>query len=118
MDASDAPMIATPDPELQHDLVRESVPDPLAGEQTWPTEEVSTPFAATVVVRQHISRRVVLLLALLLIRSRVAPMVVGRMQVASACKARAGGEGWWQRHLSMHLWHAVCCRAGQLRSCS
>ena len=39
---ADAPVIATPDPDLQHDLIRENVPDPLAGEQTWPTEEVGT----------------------------------------------------------------------------
>ena len=35
-----AATIATPDEGMQHDLIRENVPDPLAGEQTWPTEEV------------------------------------------------------------------------------
>ena len=34
------PVLAVPDPEQQESLVRENVPDPLAGEQTWPTEEV------------------------------------------------------------------------------
>ncbi|KAK9814203.1 hypothetical protein WJX72_002201 [[Myrmecia] bisecta] len=33
------PVLARPDPQEQEALVRENVPDPLAGEQTWPTEE-------------------------------------------------------------------------------
>jgi pre-rRNA-processing protein TSR1 len=37
---TDVPVLATPDPMQQEALVRENVPDPLAGEQTWPTEEV------------------------------------------------------------------------------
>ena len=35
-------IIATPDLQQQHRVVLENVPDPLAGEQTWPTEEVRT----------------------------------------------------------------------------
>eukprot|EP00884_Botryococcus_braunii_P001387 jgi/Botrbrau1/11249/Bobra.0038s0021.1 len=35
----EAPVLATPNPDLQESLVRENVPDPLAGEQTWPTDE-------------------------------------------------------------------------------
>lgn len=34
------PVLARPDAEQQESLVRENDPDPLAGEQTWPTEEV------------------------------------------------------------------------------
>ena len=34
------PVMALPDPGHQQQVVRENVPDPLAGEQTWPTEEV------------------------------------------------------------------------------
>ncbi len=37
---TDVAVLATPDPTQQEALVRENVPDPLAGEQTWPTEEV------------------------------------------------------------------------------
>lgn len=37
---TDVPVLATPDPAQQESLVREIAPDPLAGEQTWPTEEV------------------------------------------------------------------------------
>lgn len=33
-------VLAVPDPEAQDDPQREHDPDPLAGEQTWPTEEV------------------------------------------------------------------------------
>ena len=33
-------LLAEPSPEAQEAVVRENVPDPLAGEQTWPTEEV------------------------------------------------------------------------------
>ena len=32
--------VVRPDPEKQEAVVRENVPDPLAGEQTWPTEHV------------------------------------------------------------------------------
>ncbi|KAK9859345.1 hypothetical protein WJX84_011275, partial [Apatococcus fuscideae] len=32
-------LLAEPSPEAQEPLVRENMPDPLAGEQTWPTEE-------------------------------------------------------------------------------
>lgn len=33
-------VLARADPTVQEGLARENVPDPLAGEQTWPTEEV------------------------------------------------------------------------------
>jgi hypothetical protein len=33
-------VLATADPGSQESLVRENVPNPLAGEQTWPTHEV------------------------------------------------------------------------------
>ncbi len=33
-------LLATPTAGEQESLVRENVPDPLAGEQTWPTEQV------------------------------------------------------------------------------
>jgi AARP2CN (NUC121) domain len=44
MDASggQAPVLATADLSAREPLTRENVPDPLAGEQTWPTEEVRT----------------------------------------------------------------------------
>ena len=32
-------VLAVPDPEQQDDLTRENAPDPMAGEQTWPTDE-------------------------------------------------------------------------------
>lgn len=38
--ASGLPVLARPDPQAQEPLVRENEVDPLAGEQTWPTEEV------------------------------------------------------------------------------
>ena len=38
--ASGLPVLARPDPAAQEPLVRENDFDPLAGEQTWPTEEV------------------------------------------------------------------------------
>lgn len=38
--AGEPAVLATADPEAQESLVRENVPDPLAGEQTWPTQEV------------------------------------------------------------------------------
>eukprot|EP00897_Mesotaenium_endlicherianum_P004060 jgi/Mesen1/3682/ME000202S02777 len=34
-----SPVLATADPDLQEPIVVENAPDPLAGEQTWPTEE-------------------------------------------------------------------------------
>jgi hypothetical protein len=37
---SDLPVLAVPDPAQQEPLTRENNVDPLAGEQTWPTEEV------------------------------------------------------------------------------
>ena len=33
-------MVVVPDPAQQESLARENVPDPLAGEQTWPTDNV------------------------------------------------------------------------------
>ena len=33
-------LLAEPSPEDREALIRENTPDPLAGEQTWPTEEV------------------------------------------------------------------------------
>ena len=36
-----AAVLATADPESREALVRENAADPLAGEQTWPTEQVS-----------------------------------------------------------------------------
>ncbi|KIZ05338.1 hypothetical protein MNEG_2614 [Monoraphidium neglectum] len=33
------PVLAAPDPELQDSAARENAPDPLMGEQTWPTDE-------------------------------------------------------------------------------
>lgn len=38
--ADKLPVLATPSPDEMEPLVRENVPDPLAGEQTWPTDEV------------------------------------------------------------------------------
>ena len=38
-------LLAEPSAEAQEPLVRENVPDPLAGEQTWPTEQVSLTMA-------------------------------------------------------------------------
>ena len=35
-------LLAEPSSDAQEAIVRENVPDPLAGEQTWPTEEVQT----------------------------------------------------------------------------
>ncbi len=42
MDASggEYPLLEAADPARRESLQRENVPDPLAGEQTWPTEEV------------------------------------------------------------------------------
>lgn len=42
MDASggEFPVLEVADPQRQESLQRENVPDPLAGEQTWPTQEV------------------------------------------------------------------------------
>jgi hypothetical protein len=42
MDASggDYPVLEVADPQRRESLLRENVPDPLAGEQTWPTAEV------------------------------------------------------------------------------
>jgi hypothetical protein len=42
MDASggDYPVLEVADPQRRESLQRENVPDPLAGEQTWPTAEV------------------------------------------------------------------------------
>lgn len=41
MDAAggEAPLLEAADPARQESLQRENVPDPLAGEQTWPTDE-------------------------------------------------------------------------------
>ena len=36
-------MVVVPDPAQQESLARENVPDPLAGEQTWPTDNVRAP---------------------------------------------------------------------------
>lgn len=42
-----ATVLATADPEQQETLIRENEADTLAGEQTWPTEEVTcSPFAS------------------------------------------------------------------------
>lgn len=42
MDASggEFPALEVADPERRESLLRENVPDRLAGEQTWPTQEV------------------------------------------------------------------------------
>ena len=39
-EGSGANLLAAADPAERESLARENVPDPLAGEQTWPTEEV------------------------------------------------------------------------------
>ena len=109
-DQGDAPMIATPDPGLQHDLVRENVPDPLAGEQTWPTEEVITQIAATCVGSNGGSMHGVLLLTSPLMRIRCAQVVED-----CQCQAHARLEHAVKAAVSEH---AVCCMAGQLTSCS
>lgn len=43
MDAAggEAPLLEAADAERRESLQRENVPDPLAGEQTWPTDEVN-----------------------------------------------------------------------------
>eukprot|EP00879_Flechtneria_rotunda_P011793 GHRR01012320.1.p1 GENE.GHRR01012320.1~~GHRR01012320.1.p1 ORF type:complete len:633 (+),score=247.02 GHRR01012320.1:2-1900(+) len=41
------PVLAVPNPEQQEHCIRENVPDPLEGEQTWPTEEEIAAAAAT-----------------------------------------------------------------------
>ena len=41
-DAGPGQALALPDAAAQQRVVRENVPDPLAGEQTWPTSEVRT----------------------------------------------------------------------------
>ncbi|KAI3432659.1 hypothetical protein D9Q98_004203 [Chlorella vulgaris] len=45
--AGEVAVLALPDPAQRESLVRENVPDPLAGEQTWPTEEELKEAAAT-----------------------------------------------------------------------
>ena len=39
MTESEAALLAEADPNRQEDLITENAPDPLEGEQTWPTEE-------------------------------------------------------------------------------
>ncbi len=40
MDASRSSMAVLPDPEAREEVIRENEADPLAGEQTWPTDMV------------------------------------------------------------------------------
>ena len=99
-DQGDAPMVATPDPGLQHDLVRENVPDPLAGEQTWPTEEVVTQVAATCVGSDAGSMHGVLLLTSLLMWIRSAQVLEDCQCQAHARlehAVKAGGSGFSAR---------------------
>ena len=39
MTESEAALLAEADPNRQEDLITENAPDPLEGEQTWPTED-------------------------------------------------------------------------------
>ena len=39
MTESEAALLAEADPHRQEDLIAENAPDPLEGEQTWPTED-------------------------------------------------------------------------------
>ncbi|KAF8061341.1 tsr1 [Scenedesmus sp. PABB004] len=52
-----APVLALPDPAQQEPCVRENEPDPLAGEQTWPTDEELADAAAAAAAGRKMRKR-------------------------------------------------------------